>query len=161
MVSWSRNVIRNSSPEEFLEPTSSRPSSRRSRLSFGVESRLILSKGQDRIVRQGIEFPLGSEFEELNETCGSGDNSLGERQSRRVEPCIRTRDVQVQYVIQQWKYAQEKDISSGSQCFLWPFKRNLSGNRNFADVLSNFYRSSLILCSINDNRKQPNIVFLE
>lgn len=68
-VSWSRNVIRNSSPEEFLEPTSSRPSSRRSRLSFGVESRLILSKGQDRIVRQGIEFPLGSEFEELNETC--------------------------------------------------------------------------------------------
>lgn len=26
--------------------------------------------------------------------CGSGDNSLGERQGRRVEPCIRTRGVQ-------------------------------------------------------------------
>lgn len=52
-------------------------------------------------------FPLDTEFEELNEICvgltWSGENSLGERQNS-VEPCIRTGDVHVQYVIQQWNY---------------------------------------------------------
>lgn len=123
-VSWSHYVIRNSPPEALFRgpKTSSRPSSRRSRLSFGEEDRdSFPAYGLDRIIRQGIEFPLGSEFEELNETCAwVGRQFVGrtpEPRRRAVHKNWRCTSPST-YVIQQWSYAPETDITRGSQYFL-------------------------------------------